>query len=132
MESEAVRLVRKIIDVYNEKSFVENLDLIDLEVVWDMSRMEFPERAVYSGIPGLREFAETWGEGWEFDRVEIEKLVDAGDQVVVWIHHTGRGIGSGIDIEQHFAQVWTLRNGRVLRMDMCPTFEEALEAVESR
>jgi ketosteroid isomerase-like protein len=128
MSEENVELLRKVLDVYNEKSFAENLHLIDPEVVWNMSHMEMPERPVYRGILGLREFAETWAESWEFDHVEIEKHVDAGDRIVVWIHHTGRGKGSGIDIEQHFAQVWTLRDGRALRMEMYPTFEEALEA----
>ena len=128
MSEENVELVRRMLEVYNEKSFAENLDLIDPEVVWDMSHMEFLEGAAYRGIPGMREFAETWGEGWEFDRVEIEKLVDSGNDVVVWVHHTGRGRGSGIEIDQHFAQVWTLRDGRTAAMVMYPTFEEALAA----
>jgi ketosteroid isomerase-like protein len=127
-ESENVELVRKIIEVYNEKSFVENLDLIDPEIVWDMSDMEFLERPVYRGIPDLRQFTETWGEGWDFDRVEIEKIADGGDRVAVWIHHTGRGKGSGIEIDQHFAQVWTLREGRTVGMKMYLTFEEAVTA----
>jgi ketosteroid isomerase-like protein len=130
MESENVELVRKLLHVYNEKSFAANLDLIDPEIVWDMSRMEYLERAVYRGIAGLREFAETWGEGWQFDHVEIGKLVDAGESVVLWVHHTGRGRGSGIEIDQHFAQVWTLRDGRAVGMVMYPTFEEALEAAK--
>jgi ketosteroid isomerase-like protein len=131
MESENVELVRRVLDVYNEKSFAENLDVLDPEIVWDMSRMEFLERKAYRGIDGMREFAETWGESWEFDRVEIEKLVDAGDSVVLWVHHTGRGLGSGIEIDQHFAQVWTLRDGKAVGMVMYPTFEEALKAIEA-
>lgn len=128
MESENVVLVRKLLDVYNEKSFAANLDMIDPEIVWDMSRIEFLERAVYRGILELREFTRDWGEGWEFDRVEIEEVADAGDDVVVWVHQTGRGRGSGIEIDQRFAQVWTLRDGRAVGMVMYPTFEEALEA----
>jgi ketosteroid isomerase-like protein len=128
MASENIELVRKLLEVYNEKSFAENLHLLDPEIVWDVSRVEFVDRAVYRGILELRQFTETWGESWEFDRVEIEKIADAGDRVVVWIHHTGRGKGSGIEIDQHFAQIWTLRDGRAAAMVMYPTFEEALEA----
>jgi ketosteroid isomerase-like protein len=129
MSEENVELVRKLIEVYNEKSFAANLDLIDPEIVWDVSRVELPDGAVYHGLPELREFTERWGEGWEFDHVEIEKIVDSPDQVVVWVHQTGRGRGSGIEIDQHYAQVWTLRDGRAKGMVMYPTFEEALEAV---
>jgi ketosteroid isomerase-like protein len=129
VSEENVELVYRLLEVYNDKSFEENGDLIDPEVVWDMSGMEMPDGAVYRGLPGLRNFAEQWGEGWEFDHVEIEKVAAAGDKVVVWIHHTGRGRGSGIEIDQHFGQVWTLRDGRAVGMVMYPTFEEALQAV---
>ena len=45
------------------------------------------------------------------------------------IHHSGRGKLSQIEIDQHFAMVWTLRGGRAVRMDLYPTRDEALEAL---
>jgi ketosteroid isomerase-like protein len=45
------------------------------------------------------------------------------------VHHLGRGKASGIDIDQRFAMVWTLKDRRAVRMDMYPTRDEALEAV---
>jgi ketosteroid isomerase-like protein len=129
MSSENVRLVRRLLDVYNERSFEENFGLIDPDIVWDVSRVELPDGTSYAGRSELRRFVETWEEGFAWDHVEPQEIVDAGDRVVVVVQHRGRGKISGADTAQSFAMVWTLRGGRAVRMDMYPTREEALEAV---
>lgn len=129
MSGRNVELVRKLFDVYNERSFVENADLIDPDIVWDLSRVELPDGSTYTGRFELTGFVETWEEGFESDHVEIEEIVDAGDRVMTMVHHSGRGKISRIEIDQHFAMVWTLRDGRAVRMDMYPTRAEALEAI---
>jgi ketosteroid isomerase-like protein len=128
MSVENVELVQKLLDVYNERSFDENSELIDPEIVWDLSRVELPDGASYSGRSELRGFVETWEEGFESEHVTAEELLDAGDRVVVSIRHRGRGKISGIEIAQTFAMVWTLRDGRAVRMVMYPTLDEAVEA----
>jgi ketosteroid isomerase-like protein len=129
MSEENVELVRRLLDVYNERSFDENMELIDPEIVWDLSRVELPDGASYTGRSELRSFAEAWEEGFESEHVTAEEIVDAGDRVVVSIRHRGRGKISGIEVAQTFAMVWTLRDGRAVRMDMYPTRDEAVEAV---
>jgi ketosteroid isomerase-like protein len=128
MSSENVELVRKLLNVYNERSFEANMGLIDPDIVWDLSRVELPDGASFTGRSGLRSFVETWEEGFDSEHVEAEEILDAGDRVVAMIHHRGRGKTSGIEVDQRFAMVWTLRGGRAVRMDMYPSREEALEA----
>jgi ketosteroid isomerase-like protein len=41
----------------------------------------------------------------------------------------GRGKGSGIDMEARGAMLWTLQEGKIVRVKMFQTKEEALEAV---
>jgi ketosteroid isomerase-like protein len=123
-----VELVQKLFDVYNERSFAENIELLDPEIVWDVSRVELPDGASYTGRSELRSFVEAWEEGFESDHVAAQEIVDGGDRVVVSVHHRGRGKISGIEIDQTFAMVWTLRDGRAVRMDMYPTQDEALKA----
>ena len=130
MSGENVALARRLLEVYNERSFAENVDLIDPDIVWDLSRVDLPDASSsYSGPSGLPGFIESWDEGFESDHMDAEEIVDAGDSVVALIHHRGRGKISGIEIEQRFAMVWTFRNGRAVRMAMYPSREEALEAV---
>jgi ketosteroid isomerase-like protein len=129
MSEENVKLVRRLLDVYNERSFAENADLVDPDIVWDMSRVPLPDGASFGGLPGVRNFIETWEEGFASEHVEAREILDAGDRVVVMVQHRGRGKTSGVWVEQKFAMVWTLRGGRAVRMDMYGTREEALEAI---
>jgi ketosteroid isomerase-like protein len=128
MSQANVELVRKLLDVYNERRFAENNELLDPEIVWDVSRVELPDGASYTGRSELRDFVETWAVGFESEHVEAQEIFAGGDRVVVSVRHRGRGRLSGADVDQTFAMVWTLRDGRAARMDMFPTLDEALEA----
>lgn len=48
---------------------------------------------------------------------------------MVLIHTTGRGRGSGLEIDNHIAWVWTFRGGQAVRMTVYEEQAEALEAV---
>jgi ketosteroid isomerase-like protein len=127
-ESENLELVRKLIDVYNERSFVENFELVAPDFVWDMSRVLMPDGTQWAGRSDVRGFFENWGESWGSDQVEGEEMVDLGQgRVLVMILHRLRGRGSGVDVAQRYAMVWTLSDGRAQRVDIYPTRDEALE-----
>ena len=49
--------------------------------------------------------------------------------MIVVLHEQDRGRGSGVGLERNWAQVWTFRNGRIIRMEAFRTREEALDAV---
>jgi ketosteroid isomerase-like protein len=129
MPSHNVALVQRLFEVYNERSFEENFDLIDPDIVWDVSRVELPDGGSYTGRSEVRGFARAWEEGFESDHVEALEFIERGDRVVVTVRHRGRGKLSHADVVQHFAMVWTLRDGRAVRVDIYPDREEALEAV---
>ena len=124
-----VELVRKLFEVYNERSFEENADLIDPDMKWDMSRVELPDGSSYTGPEEFRDFIEAWEEGFASESMEAQEIIDAGERVVVVVEHRGRGRISGIEVDQHFAMVWTLRDGRAVAMTMYRTRDEALKAV---
>jgi ketosteroid isomerase-like protein len=44
-----------------------------------------------------------------------EEFIDAGDQVVVTVHYTGRGRGSGVPFDDRLFDVYTLREGKIIR-----------------
>jgi ketosteroid isomerase-like protein len=71
---------------------------------------------------------ERWASAFEELRVTFEEIIDAGDQFVVVAHHQGRGRGSGIEVDARFYEVYTLRDGKVLRVDEYTEREKALEA----
>ena len=129
MPRENVELVRRLLEVYNERSFEQNNDLIAPDIVWDMSRVQLPDWQESTGRDEFLDWRGAWEEGFSSEHMEPEEIIDAGDRVVVLVHHRGHGKLSGIDVDQHFAMVWTVRDGRAVRMDLYPTREAALEAV---
>ena len=68
------------------------------------------------------------GMRWE---VEVEDYIDAGERVVVIVHQRGRSKATGVPVDMRFGQVWTLRDGQSIRMQMYASPEEAIEATGS-
>jgi ketosteroid isomerase-like protein len=59
-------------------------------------------------------------------------VIDAGDQVVVVHYERGRGKGSGVEVEHRVANVFDLRDGRVIRKRPFANRSEALAAAGLR
>nr|MBA2341947.1 nuclear transport factor 2 family protein [Thermoleophilaceae bacterium] len=76
---------------------------------------------------GLRRLWLDWLEPWASYYVRIEKLVDKGDRVVALIRDVGRRHDTDATVEIKAGSIWTLREGKVVRVEFCPR-EEALEA----
>jgi ketosteroid isomerase-like protein len=76
----------------------------------------------------MRADLERWASEFEELTVTIEEIIDAGDQVVVVAHHRGRGRQSGVKVDTRFYEVYTVRDGKVARVDEYSEWEEALEA----
>jgi len=99
------------------------------DFVWDMSTFRgWPERQTYPGAEGAREFIADWDAAWEDWEVVVEDYIDAGDRVVTFLSQHGRSKTTGVSVEMHFGQVWTLEDGQQIRMQMYASPEEALEA----
>ena len=109
-------------------------EALDLDFVWDMSKFGgWPERQTYPGIEGARQFLADWSESWEDWEVEqLDDLRDAGDRVVGAYRQRGRAKATGMPLEMDFAQVWTFRDDKLIRMEMYASAQEALEAVGLR
>jgi ketosteroid isomerase-like protein len=124
-----VEIVRRATAAYDRGAFEEAAGWMDPAIEWDMSRVPVPEPEVYRGLDGLAAFTEVWQESWAALDLDPEEFIDAGDRVVSVVRQAGRGRVSGVEVEQRFAQVWTLRDGRIVRMDMYPDRGAALKAV---
>jgi ketosteroid isomerase-like protein len=89
------------------------------------------EAGRYVGHAGVREYFRKWAGTWESWHFHPERLIDAGDgRVVVGLYQRVRGKGSGVEVENRPAQVWTFRDGLVVRWENFATLADALEAVD--
>jgi ketosteroid isomerase-like protein len=67
--------------------------------------------------------------GWAELRMDIERLVDlGGDRVLGLVTFRGVGKESGLPVEFELAHLIQLRNGRIVRNDAFPSWEEGLRA----
>src|SRR5579859_4111697 len=84
----------------------------------------------YRGPDGVLAYIRTVEEAVEDYRPEVERFIDAGDKVVTLAVERGRGRGSGAEVRSvRTAHVWTLRDGKAIRLDLYNDRSEALKAV---
>jgi ketosteroid isomerase-like protein len=101
----------------------------DPDLVWDVTKLGWPGRQVYAGPEGASEFLAEWGDAWDDWELEVEDYIDAGDTVVTIVNQSGKAKGTEVPVEMRFAQVWTFRDTRAVRMELYGHPEEALEAL---
>jgi ketosteroid isomerase-like protein len=99
------------------------------DLVWDVSKLGWPDRQIYHGPAGAMQFNAEWSDAWDDWALEPEEYIDAGERVVVILNQRGRSKATGIPVEMRFAQVWTLRDGQGIRMQLYASVDEALQDV---
>jgi ketosteroid isomerase-like protein len=98
------------------------------DLVWDVSRLGWPDQQIYVGAEGANRFNAEWADAWDGWEVKAEEYIDAGERVVVIVNQKGRSKATGIPVDMRFAQVWSFRDGQAIRMQMYSNVDEALEA----
>jgi ketosteroid isomerase-like protein len=101
----------------------EALAYADPGIVWNPIE-ELPAQ----GHDAVRTSLAHWKAEWDDYRVMPEEFVDMGDRVVVTVRLRGRGRGSGVEVDALFYDVYTLRDGKIVRMDQFTERSEALSA----
>jgi ketosteroid isomerase-like protein len=110
-----------------------DLQLADPDIEWDATRLTemIPDLAgVYRGHDGVRTYWRRWFEAWRDLEFDFD-LRYAGDDVVALIRNQRQwGRHTGICTElPPYAQVFTIRNGKLVRWRTFPDQEQALKAV---
>ena len=133
MSEEAVERIRRGYEAFNRGDLAGAAKDFDPNIEWRIPFQlpDSPPDETYRGREGVIRFWETWRAAFDDFRVELEEIIDAGDQVIVFAGVRGRGAGSGADVKSpSFPQVWTMGvDGRPMRVEMYPSRAEALEAV---
>src|SRR5438477_2084142 len=111
MSQENVEVVRRAHHALNGGDMDALVALCDKEFRLDMSDRVF-NPAVYERHDGIRRFYSEVRDVWESYVWEPEELIEAGPDVVALLRSTGRGRGSGVEVERETAMVWSVREGR--------------------
>jgi ketosteroid isomerase-like protein len=125
MSQENVEIIRRGYEVFEATREIR----AHPDLVWDVSNLGWPDRQLYHGPAGAMQFNAEWAGAWDDWELVPEDYVDAGERVVVIVNQRGRSKATGIPVEMRFAQVWTLRDGQAIRMQLYASVEEALAVV---
>jgi ketosteroid isomerase-like protein len=87
------------------------------------------EGAVYRGHSGMRRFLDEIYSVFTDWNPEVVEAEDYGDTVLAEIRLAGRGVGSGVTVEQNIWQVLKFRDGKGVSFHGYGSRAEALEAV---
>jgi ketosteroid isomerase-like protein len=121
-------LVRALFGDFNSGDFEAALAKLDPDVDWG-EPPDMPETVgSYEGRRGVvAEFGRFMSAWAELD-VDLEEVHEVGERVVVLTHWRGRSKGAGIEVDQRVAQVYELRDGRVIKVRQFRRLSEALAA----
>jgi ketosteroid isomerase-like protein len=120
MSQENVEIVRRFLVVDVD----EALTYADPGIVWNPI-----EESPTQGHDAVRASLARWKGEWVDYKLMPEEFVDRGDRVVVTVRLGGRGRGSGVEVDARFYDLYTLRDGKIVRMDQFTERSEALEAM---
>jgi ketosteroid isomerase-like protein len=141
--SEAVRVVERIQDALGMVDVVAAIDddQRDARVRQTLMELAEPDFEVVmvgpayagatieaSGADGFREVWTDWTSPFESYRIDLERMIDAGDRVVSLVTMCGKTRTGGVEVEAPGAAVWTLADGRLRRVEFHLDREAALRA----
>jgi ketosteroid isomerase-like protein len=128
-------------NVENLRAYIETLSLgalnrgefdlwlLDPEVTYEDTVLPDSIGEAYRAPEGVARATERWAESYEELRVELERIVGAGNHLVSIHRARTRARYTGIEEDLRYAYLWTFRNGRVIHFRSYRDPAESLEAV---
>ena len=81
----------------------------------------------YLGHQQIEVFWHSANEPWEWFEIEVEETIAQGDLVLARVHFTGRGAGSGIEVDIEAGHLIRFRDRLIVEFSAFATWQMALE-----
>jgi uncharacterized protein len=128
MSQENVEIVRNAFAAFTRDDIQGVLRLCDENIVVTQPP-ELPGVSPQQrGHSGVLEAFSIWPEQWDDYRIEILRIANPGDYVVVTARTGGRGKQSGVEVEMDFSFVFSVRDEKIVEMKIFMREDQALEA----
>ncbi len=123
MSQENVEVVRQAYEAFNRRDLSAMLERIhpDVELQTTVE--------THRGHTGVADWVRAADQVFDSLAMTVEETIDLDDRVLAAVRERAGGKGSGIEIDQRFTHVWTLRAGRVVRLQAFTERSDALKAV---
>jgi ketosteroid isomerase-like protein len=132
MSEENVELAGQFYDAWNRGDLDWIADRVtdDFELRPVVGFLDLEE--VYRGRDGWERFARTWLQAWVAATIELERVEDLGDRLLVLLTSNATGQGSGVSVRMRFGHLVTLRDQQVASLVVIEGWDRALEAAGLR
>jgi ketosteroid isomerase-like protein len=129
MSQENVKLVRAAFRAFERGEMDGVLRLCDenIEIIQDANLLGASGHQ--HGHAGVLEAFALWPDLWDDFRVEILRVHDSGDHVIVATVNRGRGKDSGVPVEMPFTFLFSIRTGKIAEWRLFMSEDQALKAV---
>jgi ketosteroid isomerase-like protein len=123
-----VSLVKRVYSAHRGGEMDAIFSLYDADIEWE-TLPQAPGDRIYHGHDGIRTFFRAWLGAWSEWDLDVEEVTPVGDaRVLTVFRQHGRLRRTGVEVENRTAQIWTIRDGKVIRVQDFPSREEALAA----
>jgi ketosteroid isomerase-like protein len=127
MSEDNVETVRRVYERVNAQKQVPP-ELFDPDYEFDNTEL-WPDVGGVIGLEASERVMREYWETFEAYHVEIDEVVHADEHCVIdVVRDGGRMKGSDAEIWNQFVHVWTLRDGRIVRLSVHTDRARALEA----
>ena len=124
MSKESVEVVVRSIQAF-ERDEEAWLETMDPAAEWYPIEDGHTPRIGHEAAVGVRR---RWLENWDGHQTELEEVKDGGGSVVVTVHLSGTGKGSGVETDLRIYMHFKVRGGRIVYVYEHADRSEALEA----
>jgi ketosteroid isomerase-like protein len=130
MSQENVEIVRRGADSFNRRDLTAFLEHFDEDAEWVEDR-RYPGAESFHGPSGVERSIRKWWDAWAEITMHVDETIDLGDRVVAAGRVHARGYDSDIAVDAPFGGVYEFQAGKVVRVQVLGSREEALEAAGS-
>jgi ketosteroid isomerase-like protein len=123
---ENVKPVERHYEAFNRGDLEALLEPFDPEIVFVEEQDVRPDAGTHTGIQAMRDFFGAMFEGASEVAADPLEWIEHEDKVIVPMRLHGRFRHTGIAGDARFVHVWTVRNGRITRLHLYTTKQQAL------
>ena len=125
-----VELVKALYEAINDRDYAAGFALLDEDFEWlepEQGLLGGPHR----GFDEIRRAIEMQLEVFDEFVIEPEEFHEHGEYVAVPVRQRARGGVSGVEVEIRIGHLWTVSNGKAIRLEVFPAREDARKAAEA-
>jgi ketosteroid isomerase-like protein len=127
MSDQIEDFVRSVYDRFNGGERLPSGDVWHADGVY-VNSSDDPDPDTHRGLDAITKQFQTWIETYPDLRADPVEILVKDDRAFVWARWSGHGAGSEIPIEMEMAQVCTIEDGKVRRIEEYMDRAEALAA----